>query len=81
MNSKELIMVYDTDIKELFMSDAVEEILITTDSKGLSLDESSQVGDIDWFKVIELGIKKIVISEVWIVTGKQFLDVCIIHHN
>lgn len=64
-NGKELIMVYNTDIKELFMSDIVEEILITTDSDALTLDESSQVGDIDWFRVIEMGVKKIVISEGW----------------
>lgn len=61
-NGKELIMVYNTDIKELFMSDIVEEILITTDSDALTLDESSQVGDIDWFRVIEMGVKKIVVG-------------------
>ena len=52
-------------LDHLFMSDHVEEILITTDPKGLNLDESSQVGDIEWFRVIELGKKKIVVAEGW----------------
>jgi len=64
-NGKELIMVYNTDIKELFMSDAVAEILITTDLKGLSLDESSQVGDIDWACIVDFGLKGIVVNVGW----------------
>lgn len=64
-NGKELIMVHDTDIKELFMSDAVAEILITTDPKGLSLDESSQVGDIDWAWIVDFGLKGIIVDDGW----------------
>lgn len=65
MDNTDLILHDNENIKELFMSDAVEEILITTDLKGLSLDESSQVGDIDWAYIVDFGLKGIIVDVGW----------------
>ena len=62
MDNTDLILHDNENIKELFMSDAVEEILITTDSDALILDESSQVGDIDWACIVDFGLKGIVVD-------------------
>ncbi len=62
MDNNDLILHDNTDIKKLFMSDAVEEILITTDPDALILDESSQVGYIDWACIMDFGIKGIIVD-------------------
>jgi len=65
MDNTNLILHDNENINELFMSDAVEEILITTDTDALILELSSEVGDIDWHKVVELGKKNIVVNLGW----------------
>jgi len=62
MGNTDLILHDNENIKELFMSDAVEEILITTDPDALILDESSQVGYIDWACIMDFGLKGIVVD-------------------
>jgi len=62
MDNTDLILHDNENIKELFMSDAVEEILITKDPNALILDESSQVGDRDWACIVDFGLKGIVVD-------------------
>lgn len=79
MDNNDLILHDNTDIKKLFMSDAVEEILITTDPDALILDEISQVGYVDWACIMDFGIKGIIVDFV----GGDFEggDVCSIKYD
>ena len=73
MDNTDLILHDNENINKLlisttlrmFMSDAVEEILITTDPNALILELSSEVGDIDWGVLVELGKKNIVVDLGW----------------
>ncbi len=47
------------------MSDAVEEILITTDLDALNLDESTQVDHIDFACIVDFGLKGIIVDVGW----------------
>ena len=77
MDNTNLILHDNENIKELFMSDAVEEILITTDPDALILDEISQVGYVDWACIMDFGIKGIIVD--WCEGEKG--DVCSIKYD
>ncbi len=63
MNTNELIFG-DNNIKELFLTDRVDEILITTDAEAFNMTEGfdsiKMMDDLDWSVVIDFGLKNII---------------------
>ena len=64
MNTKELILHDNTDIKALFMDNNVRQILITSDLSFYNANEITQETFENgcWDEVVEFGIKNIVVK-------------------
>ncbi len=76
MNTKELIL-NGTDIKELFMNDNVEEILITTDIEALNVTEitdKDEIDDLHWQEIFDFGLKNIITADVGYYANKIAYD-------
>lgn len=59
MNTNELIFG-DNNIKNLFVTDRVAEILITTDAEAFNMTEGFDSDELDWSEVIDFGMKNII---------------------
>ena len=58
------LYINDTDIKELFMNDKVDEILLTTDLEVFNMTEENcnleTIDDCDWNAIVDFGMKNII---------------------
>tara|TARA_R110001592_G_scaffold334871_1_gene619371 strand:- start:316 stop:645 length:330 start_codon:yes stop_codon:yes gene_type:complete len=65
MKTKELIL-NGTDIQALFMSDNVDEILVTEDIEALNLTEATdkdEIDDLEWQEIFDFGLKNIITAD------------------
>lgn len=74
MNTNELIFG-DNNIKNLFVTDRVDEILITTDAEAFNMTEGFDSDDLEWDEVIDFGMKNIIVDWCSLIKKVAFEDV------